>query len=156
MKPGERYERPRRYSRRRFVIGLLFGRQAWHGAPRPFPPWVRGPLCLPVWPPSTARTLRMKRLRKKRWWWSGVGGGGSPLSGPPPQLRQEKHKRTITGPATGSEHGHPLLRGADRRGEGRQEPLWRISTRSLPQTSLFQFSQLLRGLCYWTLLPFDE
>lgn len=85
------------------------------------------------------------------------------FSGPHPQLRQGKHKRAITPAVTSSEHGHPFLKeltGGEKEG---RVPL-RIMTPSpsfaqfhtYTQKSLFQFSQVWWGLCYWTLLPFDE
>lgn len=54
----------------------------------------------------------------------------------------------------------PVSEGADRRGERRQSPS--ENDDSLPpshtctHTSLLQLSQVRWGLCYWTLLPFDE
>ncbi|TNM97816.1 hypothetical protein fugu_014062 [Takifugu bimaculatus] len=73
------------------------------------------------------------------------------FSGPLPQLRQGKHKRTITATVAGSEHGHPFLKeltGGEKEG---RVPLGIITPspsfahfHTYTQTSLFQFSQLRR------------
>ncbi|TWW72682.1 Ephrin type-A receptor 3 [Takifugu flavidus] len=84
------------------------------------------------------------------------------FSGPLPQLRQGKHKRTITATVAGSEHGHPFLKeltGGEKEG---RVPLGIITPspsfahfHTYTQTSLFQFSQLrvLANLVFTPLLP---